>query len=137
MSEKIYIQQYDSNKAIQFKMVSSSDHLSPATGATITLKISKNGAVLANPSGSVTEVGQGVYSFQPSVVDLNTIGGFGLLATASGCDETTAFYEIRGSDGIVNSPELPKPNQLDALFGTQNVSFFDLKVKSVSFNVHA
>jgi len=53
-----------------------------------------------------------------------------VIATATGCDEYVEFYEIVGG-------ALPKPNNLNALFGTPKQSMNDRNFYIVSHNVKA
>lgn len=74
-----------------------SDHVSPATGKTITITISKNGAAYAAPSAgttTATEVGSGYYYVDLSAVDTGTIGPLGIIGTASATDNVYAFYDV-------------------------------------------
>lgn len=74
-----------------FLMVLSSDHISPATGKSPTVTLSKNGAAFAAPSGAVTEIGNGWYKVAGNATDSNTLGPLALHATEASsdpCDDT-------------------------------------------------
>lgn len=71
---------------ILFCLVSSVDHVSPVTGASPTVAISKNGNGFAAPSGAVTEVGNGWYKLAGNAVDRDTLGDLIINATAAGAD---------------------------------------------------
>lgn len=78
-----------------FMLVSSTDHISPVTGATPTVSISKNGAAGVTPSGTVSEVDStnlpGLYKVAGNATDTNTLGAIFLHATATGADPTDAL----------------------------------------------
>jgi len=77
----------DSNsKKIFIYMVDSTDHATPETGATVAVKVSKNGAAFGAGGGSVAELEEGVYAYTPSAGDVDTLGPIAFKATASGCD---------------------------------------------------
>lgn len=83
---------------INFLMVSSSDHITGATGITTTVTISKDGGAFASPAGAVTEIGSGWYSLAGNATDRNTLGSFLLHATGAGCDPTDRDYTITAYD---------------------------------------
>ncbi len=76
------------------------DHITPATGKTVAITISKNTAGLAafgNPSAGAsvaTEVGSGWYYFVSSTTDTNTLGPMIWLGTATGCDNADQAYQV-------------------------------------------
>jgi len=55
----------------EFLMVLSSDHITPATGKTITSQVSKDGGAFANTENSVSEVGSGVYKINITQAEMN------------------------------------------------------------------
>jgi hypothetical protein len=71
----------------QFYMALSSDHLSPATGKTITATRSIDGGAFAACTNNASEVGSGWYEINFSASDLNGTS-IGLSFAASGCDTT-------------------------------------------------
>jgi hypothetical protein len=79
---------------INFLMVLSTDHLTGATGKTVTVTLSKNGAGFGAPSGAVTELENGWYSLAGNATDRATLGELLLHATASGCDTVDDKYEV-------------------------------------------
>lgn len=79
-------------------MVLSSDHLTPATGKTVTVTLSKNGAAFGAASGAVTEVSSGVYKLAGNATDTNTLGSLLVLATATACDPYLVEYTIVAHD---------------------------------------
>jgi hypothetical protein len=82
----IAIQQSTTQQALLFFMVLSSDHVSPATGLSPTVTISKNGAAFASPSGAVSEISGGWYKVAANATDSNTFGSIALHATAGTAD---------------------------------------------------
>lgn len=86
----------------------SSDHVTPATGKTIAITISKNGAAFGNPSGgatNATEIASGWYYVDLSTTDTGTTGPLIVLGTASGVDNVTIAYTVAdahnaGFDGV-------------------------------------
>jgi len=76
------------NKALNnfaFLMRSSTDHLTPATGLTVTAQRSIDGGAFAACANSVSEVGQGLYKINLTTADTN--GDFiTYLFSATGAD---------------------------------------------------
>ena len=68
------VQQSTSSDPLFFFLVLSSDHISPATGKSPTVTISKNGAAFAAPAGAVTEIANGWYQVAGNATDTNTLG---------------------------------------------------------------
>lgn len=76
----------------------SSDHVSPATGKTLAVTISKNGGAYGNPSAgatNATEVASGSYYVDLSTTDTGTLGPLWVKASASGVDDAIAIYDVR------------------------------------------
>lgn len=88
------IKQSTATAALVFYMVSSSDHVTPLTGVTPTVILSKNGGAFASPAGSVSEIGSGFYKVAPNATDSSTLGILALAATASGGDAAAMAYEV-------------------------------------------
>lgn len=85
-------------------MVLSSDHVTGATGKTVTVKLSKGpvigtGAVFGAAAGTVTELdssnGPGWYQVALTTVDTGTLGDLAYACTASGCDSTDFKDEVQ------------------------------------------
>lgn len=75
----------------------STDHITPATGKTIAITISKNGAAYGNPSGGATnavEIASGSYYVDLSTTDTGTLGPLFILGQVSGVDNVVAIYDI-------------------------------------------
>lgn len=73
--------------AFEFEMVLSSDHVSPATGKTVTVQRSIDGGAYGNSTNAAAEVGSGTYKVDLSAADLNG-NMITLKMTAAGCDTT-------------------------------------------------
>lgn len=83
------IQQSTTQSVLLFFLVLSSDHISPATGLSPTVTISKNGAAFGSPSGAVSEIANGWYKVAGNATDTGTLGPLALhasAATADNCD---------------------------------------------------
>lgn len=79
---------------IPFLMVDSSDHLTPKTGLTNTVKISKNCSSFSTPSGSIVEISNGWYYLSGSIHDSNTYGPLILNASGDGADVYDGIHEV-------------------------------------------
>lgn len=71
-----------------FLMVLSSDHVSPGTGLTVTVTLSKAGGAFAAAGGTVTEIANGWYKIALTVTDTNTLGDLAFHCTAATADPT-------------------------------------------------
>ena len=71
--------------AFEFFMVQSSDHVTGATGLTVTAQRSLDGGAFGNCANAVVEVGSGVYKIDLAAADLNA-GVVTLKMTATGAD---------------------------------------------------
>jgi hypothetical protein len=86
-----------STPRIPLYLVLSSDHLTPATGKTLAITISKNGDAFGNPSAgatNATEIASGWYYVDLSATDTGTNGPLIVLGTASSCDNSTIAYNV-------------------------------------------
>ena len=72
----------------EFTMVLSSDHVTVATGKTVTAQISKDGGAFAACSNSVVEVGNGVYKINLTQAEMNA-DVITLKFTEGSCDQRT------------------------------------------------
>ncbi len=73
------------------------DHITPATGKTVAVTLSKNGAAFGNPSvgaSNATEIASGWYKFTSSTTDTGTEGPLIWLGTCSGCDNADQAYDV-------------------------------------------
>ena len=74
-----------------------SDHISAATGKTIAVTISKNGAAYGNPSGgatNATEIGSGSYYVDLSTTDTGTTGPLFVKGTEGTIDAIIGIYNV-------------------------------------------
>lgn len=72
----------------EFLMVLSSDHITPATGKTLTEEISKDGGVFAACTNNASEVGSGVYKIDLTQAEMNA-DVIVLKFTEANCDQRT------------------------------------------------
>src|SRR4029077_10405761 len=82
------IQQSTAGTPLLFLLMLSSDHLSPATGKTPTVTISKNGGAFASPAGAVSEISGGWYKFADNATDTNTLGPLAIHVTEASSDNS-------------------------------------------------
>lgn len=75
-------------------IILTADHITGATGKTLTVTISKNGGAFAAPVGAVTEVGNGMYMIAANAIDANTVGLLSIHATATACDPYDDKYDV-------------------------------------------
>lgn len=74
-----------------------SDHISPATGVTIAITISKNGAAYGNPSAgatNATEIGSGSYYVDLSGTDTGSTGPLFIKGTSATIDNVIQSYDV-------------------------------------------
>ncbi len=90
--------QNSSAHPLQFMLVSSTDHVTPVTGATPNVQISKNGAAFAAPAGASSELGNGWYQLAGNATDTNTLGPLLVHVTATGADPTDEEFLIVAYD---------------------------------------
>ena len=69
-----------------FLMVLSSDHISPATGKTVTSKISKDGGAFAAGTNSVVEISDGFYKINLTQAEMNA-DVIALIFKETDCDQ--------------------------------------------------
>lgn len=82
---------------VPLKAYLSSDHVTPATGKTIAVTLSKNGAAYGNPSAGATnavEIANGSYYVDLSTTDTGTVGPLFVLGTSGGVDPVEALYDV-------------------------------------------
>lgn len=84
------IQQSTTTEPLLFLLVSSGDHIAAVTGASPTVKISKNAAAGASPAGAVSEIDStnvpGWYQVAANSTDANTLGQIILHASHASAD---------------------------------------------------
>ncbi len=75
----------------------SADHITPATGKTIAVTVSKNGAAYGNPSGgptNATPIGNGSYYVDLTTTDTATLGPVFVLGSEGTIDNIIAIYNV-------------------------------------------
>lgn len=98
-------------KRVPLKAYLDTDHFSAATGKTIAVVISKNGAAFGNPSGgatNATEIANGWYYVDLSTTDTGTTGPLIVRGTNADIDDAEVIYEVAnahnaGFDGVPNA----------------------------------
>ncbi|TIN84350.1 hypothetical protein [Mesorhizobium sp.] len=82
---------------VMLKLFLSSDHVSPATGKTVAIKISKNGGAFADPNAgatNATEVSNGWYKVTLDATDTGTLGDLVVRGTAASCDDAEQVCQV-------------------------------------------
>lgn len=82
---------------VPLKAYLSSDHASDATGKTLAVTISKNGAAFGNPSAgatNATEIANGWYYVDLSTTDTGTAGPLIVRATGTATDNVETAYNV-------------------------------------------
>lgn len=79
---------------VVFFMVDEDDFVTPVTGATPGVYISKNGEAMFNALGAVNEVGSGLYKVDLTATDTDTLGPLAVLITATGCADWRDIHEV-------------------------------------------
>lgn len=82
-----------------------SDHVTPATGKTIVVTISKNGAAYGNPSAGATnavEIASGSYYVDLSATDTGTLGPLFVKGAEGTIDTVINIYNVVSATPDVN-----------------------------------
>ena len=82
---------------VPLKAYLTSDHVSNATGVSIAVVISRNGAAFAAPSAgavNATEIGSGWYYVDLSSADIATLGPLIVRGTAASVDDVELVYQV-------------------------------------------
>lgn len=82
---------------VMLKVFLSSDHISPATGKTVAIVISKNGGAFGNPNAgatNATEVSAGWYKVTLDATDTNTLGDLVVRGTEGTSDPSEQVIQI-------------------------------------------
>ena len=90
-SQQIYVKENAILNGFMFLMVSSTDHVTPATGLTITSQVSINGGSFNTTANSATEISNGVYTINLAAADTN---GHTLMFLFSGSGADNRYIEI-------------------------------------------
>jgi hypothetical protein len=94
------IEQYDS-KVIEFYLSDSTTH-TPKTGVagSTTVKLIKGDGTLADPSGSVSEIGLGWYEIALSSTDTDILGDLVISASQAASDPVNDRYTVVGTPAV-------------------------------------
>jgi len=84
-------------KRVVFRAFLASDHVTPATGKTIAITISKNGGAFANPAAGATNataISNGYYYFDLGTGDTGTLGPLAYLGAEGTIDDVGDVYSV-------------------------------------------
>ena len=81
-----------------FLLVQASDHITPLTGASPTVNISKAGGAFGAAAGAVSEISVGWYKVALSTVDTGTLGDLAYHVTAASGDNTDFVDQVVAID---------------------------------------
>lgn len=79
-------------------MVQSADHITGATGLTLTVTASKDGGAFGSISPTVTERGNGWYSIALTSSHTDTLGDIALQITAASADPSSVLGQVIAAD---------------------------------------
>src|SRR5688500_10554247 len=88
---------------VLLKVYLSTDHVTPATGKTVAITLSKNGIAFANPSAgatNATEIANGWYYFDGSATDASALGDLVVRGTSAGCDDAERLCEVANENAL-------------------------------------
>lgn len=121
-------------RRIPFRMVDLTDGKTAETGLSFSagdLKLSKNGGSTANHAGSITEIGNGVYYYEATQAELDTIGFLTIWITNAAAVEVVAAVQIVSFDpydsvraGLTGIPALALPSSTVAADGGNTAETF-------------
>lgn len=77
-----------------FLAVYNTDHITGATGLTVIVRLSKAGAAYAAAAGTVTAIGNGLYSVSLTTADTGTLGDLSFNCTGTNVDPTDFIDQI-------------------------------------------
>jgi hypothetical protein len=88
-------------RRVPLYLVDDTDGKTPKTGVTLTtgdIKISKNGGTPADHAGTITEVGQGLYTYEATAAELDTFGYLSAIVTKATVRTFHAMAQVVGFD---------------------------------------
>jgi hypothetical protein len=94
----LLLKQSSTTQPLLFLLVNATDHISPLTGVSPTVTLSKNGGAFGAPAGAVSEIANGWYKVAGNTTDSGTLGPLVLHATATGSDPTDVMFEVVAFD---------------------------------------
>jgi len=118
-------------RTLPVMLIDSTDHISPKTGIVegdTTVQISKNGGALGafDDTGKWTELGQGLYTIDFAIGDLNTVGFFAYLVTSAGCDQYSGMMYVDSfSDYKADVSSLPTASEIQTELEEDGASILD------------
>jgi hypothetical protein len=90
-------------KRVVLKAFLASDHISPATGKTIAVVISKNGAAFGNPNAGATNatgIASGWYYVDLDTTDTGTVGPLIVRGTEGTIDDTEIAFSVEANASV-------------------------------------
>lgn len=84
-TQQLYVKKNSALSGFMFLMVSSTDHVTPKTGLSITSQVSINGGAFGATTNSATEISNGIYTINLTAADTNG-STLMFLFTGSGAD---------------------------------------------------
>ena len=70
-AQQVFVKKNAALNGFMFLMLKSSDHVTPATGLTITSQVSLNGGAFGATANTATEISNGVYTINLAAADTN------------------------------------------------------------------
>jgi len=92
---------------IAFVMIDGSGNEVSGLGAALTMKISKNGGALNAVAGTITEIGEGWYSYLSTAGEADTAGPIAITATGAGTIQQNLEYVV--ANRILNTKSYTYP----------------------------
>ena len=81
-------------RSVMVLLVQTADHVTGATGLTLTITASKAGGAFAGIAPAVTERGSGWYSVELTSSHTDTLGDLALHITATGADPLDVLFDV-------------------------------------------
>jgi hypothetical protein len=85
-------------RSVMVKLYLTSDHVTAATGKTLTVTLSKDGAAFGAVGGSVSEISSGWYKIALNTTDTGTLGTLVVRCTATSCDDAEVVFDVVAFD---------------------------------------
>jgi hypothetical protein len=125
------IKQSTAKRAV-FKAYLTSDHVSPATGKTIAITISKNGGAFGNPNAGATNataISSGWYYVDLDTTDTNTVGPLAVRGAEGTIDDVGILFEVTADFATLDGKLDTIDNFLDTEIGAIITSLGTLDTK--------
>lgn len=107
-------------KRVPLKAFLSSDHISPGTGLTIAVVISKNGAAFGNPNAgatNATSIGNGWYYVDLDTTDTGTVGPLIVRGTEGTIDPSEIAFSVEADTSAPSAATIADAVWDEALAG--------------------